>query len=105
MNPIVPEMGQRIAMLRRNKKLTQEELADRSGVSLQTISTAERGVKALRPENIVKISQALDTSTDYLLTGNPNSLDYSIMNRKLSNLVPEKQERILRILTLILEDI
>lgn len=63
------EMGQRISKLRNEKKMTQEELATVTGLSTQTISTAENGRKALRPENIVKLSQALEVTTDYLLTG------------------------------------
>ena len=39
--------------------MTQEALAERAGMTSQTISTAELGKKALRPENIVKLSRAL----------------------------------------------
>ncbi|MDD7739306.1 MAG: helix-turn-helix transcriptional regulator [Fusicatenibacter sp.] len=104
MNQTVSEMGKRIALLRKNKNLTQEELADRAGLSLQTISTAERGTKGLRPENIVKISEALETSTDYLLTGDPASKSSALLDCRLSSLLPNKQDQILRILDILLED-
>lgn len=77
MNETLTGMGQRIFSLRKKKGLTQEGLANLAGVSYQTISTAELGKKALRPENIVKLSQALGVSTDYLLTGKHNLIDQS----------------------------
>lgn len=62
-------MGNRILLRRRELNLTQEQLAEKAGISYQIVSSAERGAKAIRPENLVKISIALDISTDYLLTG------------------------------------
>lgn len=69
MNELLVGMGQRIASARKAKNLTQEQLAELSGVSYQTISSAELNKKSLRAENIIKISQALVVSADYLLTG------------------------------------
>ena len=79
MNELLVGMGQRIASARRAKNLTQEQLAELSGVSYQTISSAELNKKSLRAENIIKISQALGVSTDYLLTGNRNEQDYTTL--------------------------
>ena len=76
MNELLVGMGQRIASARKAKRLTQEQVAELSGVSYQTISSAELNKKSLRAENIIKISQALGVSTDYLLTGNRNEQDY-----------------------------
>lgn len=63
------EMGNRLLHQRKNKKLTQEELAELSGVSVKTVISAEKGQKALRPENIVHICQSLDMDISYLMTG------------------------------------
>ena len=49
-------MGERLATQRKSLKLTQENLAELSGVSVKTISSAEKGKKALRPENIVSVT-------------------------------------------------
>ena len=76
MNELLAGIGHRISSARKSKKMTQEALAELADVSYQTISSAELGKKALRPENIIKISQALQVSTDYLLTGNRNTNDY-----------------------------
>lgn len=74
MNELLAGIGQRISSARKSKKMTQEALAELADISYQTISSAELGKKALRPENIIKISQALQVSTDYLLTGNRNTM-------------------------------
>ena len=67
---LLKDMGERIYAQRRDLKLTQDELAEMIGVSVQMISTLELGKKAIRPENLVKICQALNISADYILTGN-----------------------------------
>ena len=63
MNELLAGIGQRISSARKSKKMTQEALAELADVSYQAISSAELGKKALRPENIIKISQALQVST------------------------------------------
>lgn len=63
MNEVLAGIGHRISSARKSKKMTQEALAELADVSYQTISSAELGKKALRPENIIKISQALQVST------------------------------------------
>lgn len=80
------DMGQRIYELRKQLRLTQEELATKAGLSHQVCSTAERATKALRSENVVKIANALEVSTDYLLTGKSSSTDYARLADILSKL-------------------
>ena len=104
MECLLTDMGLRIQELRKQMDMTQEALAERAGMTSQTISTAELGKKALRPENIVKLSRALGVSVDYLLTGCRNSLDYTVINGKLSNIPPEKYDRIMRMIDIMLEE-
>ena len=61
--------GQRLSARRKQLRLTQEEVADLADMATQTISTAENGIKALRPANIMKLCGALNISADYLLFG------------------------------------
>lgn len=84
------EMGMRIYQRRKQKRWTQEELAEASGVTPQTISSAELGKKALRPENILKICDALEISTDYLLTGRIVNEDFHAIFEKISVLSPRQ---------------
>ncbi len=86
MDDLMQQMGLRILLRRKQLRLTQEELAEASNVTPQTISTAELGKKALRPENIVKICSALDISADYLLYGRVTVEDRSLMMEKISGL-------------------
>lgn len=104
MDHLLTDMGLRIAGLRKEKGLTQEELAERAGITSQTVSTAELGKKALRPENIVKISRVLGVSADYLLTGCKNRLDTADINMKLRSVSPEKYDQVMRIIDILLED-
>ena len=68
-NQFTVDMGKRIFLCRKKLGMTQEELAEKMEVSTQTISYAEQGSKAMRPENLVKLSRILGVTTDYLLTG------------------------------------
>lgn len=88
MDDVLREMGQRLTERRKQLRLTQEDVAERTDLTEQTISTAETGRKALRPENIIKICAALDISPDYLLLGNITNIDISILSEKVSQLTP-----------------
>ena len=96
MNELLVGMGQRIASARKAKNLTQEQLAELSGVSYQTISSAQLNKKSLRAENIIKISQVLGVSTGYLLTGKRTEKDYITLDGKLSAVVPENNHSVKR---------
>ena len=63
------EIGNRIMNRRKKLGLTQEALAEKGEVTTQFVSYAEAGKRAMRPENLMKISDALGVSADYLLTG------------------------------------
>ncbi len=52
-------LGQRIAALRRSKNLSQEDLAEKSGYSVEFISLVERGVNAPSVSGLEKIAKAL----------------------------------------------
>lgn len=58
-------MGYRIKELRESLRMTQEELAHKSGVSRGTISALENGsFKETTTKTLVKIARALGTSVD-----------------------------------------
>ena len=76
----------------RRKKLglTQEALAEKGEVTIQFVSYAESGKRAMRPENLLKISSALEVSADYLLTGEIIDKDLLILSDKLRRLTPSQ---------------
>jgi transcriptional regulator with XRE-family HTH domain len=53
------KLGKRIASLRRAKKLTQEQLAEAVGCSVEFISLVERGVNAPSVGGLERFSKAL----------------------------------------------
>lgn len=63
------KIGKFIATLRREKKLTQEELANILFVDRGTVSKWERGVYVPIPEMLVKISEVFDVSVNELIYG------------------------------------
>jgi transcriptional regulator with XRE-family HTH domain len=98
MDNFLKQMGMRIAARRKELGLTQEELANVVNVSIQTISTAECGKKALRPENIAKISIALNCTTDYLLLGKISLAPIEELTRTRKNLTPLQYQCLNRII-------
>ena len=79
-------MGSRIAGQRKAMHMTQEQLADKMGVSLQTVSCIELGKKAIRPENLANLCTHLEVTTDYILYGKRNEQQMSDTVSKLSSL-------------------
>lgn len=78
------KIGVRIVERRKELKLTQEQIAERMNVSIQMISNIERGNKAIKIENLLKLCDILKTSTDYILTGKRTNNDYDNLASKIS---------------------
>ena len=58
-------LGNSLYSARKSKGLTQEELADKSGVSRGTISALENGsMRNTTSKTLLKLAQALNTSVD-----------------------------------------
>ena len=77
-------IGERIIERRKQLNLTQEQIAEKMDVSIQMISNLERGNKAIKIDNLIKISEILGVSTDYILLGIRNERDFSEIGRRLS---------------------
>ena len=63
------ELGKRIAEIRKDRDLTQEELAELCSVTRQTISNWENGKSYPDLETLVLISDTFDVSLDAILKG------------------------------------
>ena len=59
-------------------------------MTTQFVSYAEAGKRAMRPENLKKISEALGVSADYLLTGDVIDKDLLILSDKMRSLSPSQ---------------
>ncbi|MBQ9082331.1 MAG: helix-turn-helix transcriptional regulator [Clostridia bacterium] len=99
---LMKAMGERIASGRKAMKWTQAELAEQMNVSTQMISNLEQGKKAIRPENLVKLCEALHISADEVLFGTVDGRDISRESRELlteiEKLPPELAEHLLQII-------
>ncbi len=84
------EIGQRIIERRKKLGLTQEALAEKGEMTTQFVSYAEAGKRAMRPENLKKLAEALGVSADYLLTGDIVEKDLLILSDKMRNLSPSQ---------------
>mgnify|MGYP002577641217 CR=1 FL=1 len=91
-------VGQRVRALREESNLTQEQLAEKIGVSIETISSIERGIKMPRLQNFVAIANQLGVSADELLQ---DELDFGFiaeanaLSKKLEELSRADRKRIL----------
>lgn len=88
------DMGQRIMVRRKSLRMTQEELAEKLGVSTQMISNLELGKKAIRPENLAKVCSVLELSADFILTGTNTKTAVDAVAEKLIQLTAEELQMV-----------
>ena len=62
-------LGERIAALRRNRGMSQAELAEHLGISPSAMGMYEQGRREPSAQTLVALSRELGVSTDFLLTG------------------------------------
>ena len=60
---------QNIRNIRKSRKYTQEEMADRMGMSLTAYRDLEKGDTSIVNANLLKIAMLLDTTTEELVLG------------------------------------
>jgi len=63
------ELGQRLSALRKENNFSQEDIAERLGVSRQAISNWERGESSPDTENLIELSMLYNVSVDELIFG------------------------------------
>lgn len=62
-------ISNRIQVLRKNMKMSQEELANEMNVSRQAVSKWETGQSNPDTNNIIAMAKIFDVSTDYIIMG------------------------------------
>lgn len=83
---LLKQMGQRILARRKALGLTQDDLAERIGVTPPMISNLEQGKKAIRPDNLAKVCKALGLSADFVLYGGDTHSYVDVVIEKLMHL-------------------
>ena len=64
---IMVDFGERLKTLRLQEKLTQQQLADRLGITKSVVSYYELQERYPSPEILIKLASIFHVSTDYLL--------------------------------------
>lgn len=61
------KFAERLKELRKNEKITQAQLANKLGVAQSNVSDWENNIARPEYENLAKLAQIFDVTTDYLL--------------------------------------
>ena len=94
-------IGNNIRKYRLMKKLRQEDLAEKAGLTANYIGMVERGEKIPSLETFVKILNTLGVSADMVLSDvldNGYTVKNSMLNEKLEKLAPEDRNRIYEVI-------
>lgn len=82
-NALLKQVGKIVLSQRRKKGLTQEQLAEVSGLSNQTIANIEQGSNC-KIESFVAVIQSLELSADFVLNVSHSQSALEIRCRHLS---------------------
>ncbi len=93
-------MGQRIKIRRKELKLTQEIAAEEIGVSVKHFSEVERGIAGLSIENLIKLSNLLGISIDYIIKGDVDKSKWESIVSSLQSVPTEKEHLINELISL-----
>ena len=94
-------IGNNIRKYRLMKKLRQEDLAEKAGLTANYIGMVERGEKIPSLETFIKILNTLGVSADMVLIDvldNGYTVKNSMLNEKLEKLAPEDRNRIYEVI-------
>lgn len=90
---IIYGLGERLASLRKNHKMTQQEVAAKLGVSSKSISKFENDTLTPSLDNIIKFAIMYNVTTDSLLGLGKDSFLY------LAEFTDKQREYLLNIIT------
>ena len=88
-------LGDKVKILRKEMKITQQNLAIAIGVSQSTIGMIEGNKQGASNDTLIKLANALNTTVDYLLSDNIEKLDINHNNK--NNVLEIKDDDIRRI--------
>lgn len=73
-------LGERIVALRKEKNISQGDLAKRLNVSRQAVSKWEQGQSSPDTVKLIQLAQILETEVEYLATGNKPEPSSVVLN-------------------------
>lgn len=98
-------IGKNIQLLRRQKGLTQEQLAEMVEVSPHHLSAIERGDNLPRLDKLIRIMNVLGCSPNQVFDGDVAGacrVDKFLLSDRLAALPAKEQERILAVLEVLI---
>lgn len=101
-------IGKNIRRFRTEKKLRQEDLAERSGLSTNYIGMVERGEKIPSLESFISIVNALGVSADMVLTDVLDmgyEIKHSMLDEKLKGIAKQDREKIYAVIDTMIRSI
>lgn len=93
-------VGLRIKEIRKKRGMSQAELAAKADISLPHISEIELGKSSMRLSSFIRIVEALNVSSDYLLRANVqevNNIYQTEFTEILADCTPTELDSILKI--------
>ena len=99
-------IGKNIRKYRLAKKLRQEDLAEKAGLSANYIGMVERGEKIPSLETFITILNALEVSADIVLADVVSTgyiVKNSMLNEKLSKLSNDDREKIYEVIDILIK--
>ena len=100
--------GQAIQRIRKERGMTQEDLADKSGITSNTVSRIERGLLIPALPTLIDICNALGTGADSILAAYITAdtpIRWSLLAKELDGLDADRQDKIETILDCLIETI
>lgn len=79
-----------VRLYRKQRNLTQLELAERADLAVDSIKRVERGSRTMSLENFMRIADALDVPLSYLLYESLNKIS---MTERIQNVLNDKSEK------------
>jgi len=102
MGEILKIFGKRLRSLRRAKDMTQEQVAERAGLSLQSVGEIERGRGNPTLVNVERLSDALDVElTELFDLGDVKMTREQAIQEILARLEGATEEQVRALLTMV----
>jgi transcriptional regulator with XRE-family HTH domain len=98
------ELGTRIKALRKERGLSQKELAALAGLTFGQLNKYESGLNYPSPESLIRLAKELSTTLDVLMTGNqPGEVPIENLRllerlKELEHVGTEDQEAVIKII-------
>ena len=100
-------VGKRISLIRKNRGMTQEQLAEKAELSNIYISHIENSRSIPSLETLMKLCSALDITPDEVLLGTKQDMEnylQSDIQKKLILCTPKERRMVSRVIDLLLEE-